>query len=108
MYRYLAPLILTFGILSDVVCLGSDLEGPDMMGLVKRASCVVPHTDGADDSPAIMEVFGRCNVDSTIVFSKGVDYNVWTPVKWFGLSGYYSLWHDSSLSPLARVARLMF
>ncbi|KIM28546.1 glycoside hydrolase family 28 protein [Serendipita vermifera MAFF 305830] len=49
-------------------------------------NCIVPHTPNADDSPAIMEVFGRCSVNKTIVFSAGVAYNAWTPMRWTGLS----------------------
>ncbi|KAG8808731.1 hypothetical protein FRC17_003805 [Serendipita sp. 399] len=49
-------------------------------------NCVVPHTANADDSPAIMEVFTRCNVNSTITFKAGVEYNAWSPMKWFNLT----------------------
>jgi hypothetical protein len=56
------------------------------------SNCVVPHTPNADDSPAIMEVFGRCNANSTIVFSAGVEYNAWTPMRWTNLCAYY-VWH---------------
>ncbi|KAG8818553.1 hypothetical protein FRC18_012428 [Serendipita sp. 400] len=48
--------------------------------------CVVPHTADVDDSPAIMEVFTRCNVNSTITFKAGVEYNAWSPMKWFNLT----------------------
>lgn len=54
--------------------------------LSAHSDCVVPHTPNEDDSPAIMEVFRRCNVDSTITFSRGVAYNAWTPMKWQNLS----------------------
>lgn len=51
-----------------------------------RKNCYVPHTDGVDDSPAIMEVFGRCNVDSNIIFNTNIIYNAWSPMKWFNLT----------------------
>lgn len=46
-----------------------------------RQRCVVPSTNGtASDSPAIQDVFDRCSKDSTILFEKGVDYNVFEPI----------------------------
>ena len=50
-------------------------------------TCTVPHGNG-DDSPAIMKAFQDCKTDSTIVFSKGVKYNAWSPMSWSGLSAW--------------------
>ena len=43
----------------------------------------VPHTDGQDDTPAITTAFaaGRLSANTTILFKKGVTYNIFTPIK---------------------------
>ncbi|KAF4611612.1 hypothetical protein D9613_004513 [Agrocybe pediades] len=41
----------------------------------------VPHTDGQDDTPALMAALPDYTSDSTILFKKGVNYNIFTPVK---------------------------
>jgi len=41
----------------------------------------VSHTDGQDDTPALMSALPNYSSDSTIVFKKGVTYNIFTPVK---------------------------
>jgi hypothetical protein len=40
----------------------------------------------ADDSPAIASAFAKCATDSVIIFSEGVDYNVFTPISATNLS----------------------
>ena len=46
-----------------------------------RKTCVVPSSNGTEsDSPAIQETFDRCSKDSTILFEKNVDYNVFEPI----------------------------
>ena len=44
---------------------------------------VVPHTDGADDSPALLAALatGNYSTNATILFQKGKHYNIWTPIK---------------------------
>lgn len=43
---------------------------------------VVPHTDGADDTPALSAALasGNYSANSTILFKKGVYYNILTPI----------------------------
>jgi hypothetical protein len=43
---------------------------------------VVPHTDGADDTVALMQAFktGQYSSNATILFEKGVHYNIFTPI----------------------------
>jgi hypothetical protein len=53
--------------------------------------CIIPSqyksTHGkASDSPAIEEVFARCSENSEIIFSEGVEYNVFSPLKATNLS----------------------
>lgn len=44
-------------------------------------TCVVPATNGTkSDAAAIANVFAQCAEDSTILFEKGYDYNVYEPV----------------------------
>ncbi|KAH8891176.1 exo-polygalacturonase [Thozetella sp. PMI_491] len=48
--------------------------------------CIVPSqykcSNGkASDSPAISDTFARCSKDSEIIFSAGVEYNVFSPIK---------------------------
>ena len=40
-----------------------------------------------DDSPAIAAAFAQCANSGTVVFSEGVDYNVFTPISATNLSG---------------------
>jgi hypothetical protein len=41
----------------------------------------VPHVDGQDDTPALLAVLPDYAENSTILFKKGVHYNIWTPIK---------------------------
>lgn len=41
---------------------------------------VVPHTDGKDDSPGLNAALANFTTDSTILFQKGVKYNIFTPI----------------------------
>lgn len=43
---------------------------------------VVPHTAGADDTPALAAAFatGNYSANATILFQKGVTYNIFTPI----------------------------
>ncbi|KZV83749.1 pectin lyase-like protein [Exidia glandulosa HHB12029] len=40
----------------------------------------VPHTPGADDSPAVIAALANFTANSTILFKSGVTYNIWTPI----------------------------
>jgi len=53
------------------------------VGLVQAQwkTFVVPHVDGQDDSPALQAVLPDYSVNSTILFKKGVHYNIFTPLK---------------------------
>lgn len=44
---------------------------------------VVPHVNGADDTPALTAALatGTYSNNATILFKKGVYYNIWTPIK---------------------------
>lgn len=51
----------------------------------RHRACVIPSkyasSNGtADDSPAIASAFARCSTNAVIVFSEGVDYNVFVPI----------------------------
>lgn len=41
----------------------------------------VPHVDCQDDTPTLLAALPEYTLDSTILFKKGVHYNIWTPVK---------------------------
>lgn len=43
----------------------------------------VPHTDGHDDTPALAAALATGNYSSnaSILFKKGITYNIWTPIK---------------------------
>ncbi|KAF9469492.1 pectin lyase-like protein [Collybia nuda] len=41
---------------------------------------VVPHTNGQDDSPGLNAALANFTTDSTILFKKGIKYNVFTPI----------------------------
>ena len=47
--------------------------------------CVIPHSPGKDDSPAILATFQKCAKDSTIEFAEPIEYNMWTPLSLVGL-----------------------
>ncbi|KAG8732497.1 hypothetical protein FRC10_000888 [Ceratobasidium sp. 414] len=55
-------------------------------GSSSKKTCVVKHTKNADDSPAILDAFSKCQKNGNVVFSKGVTYNAWTPFAVFNLS----------------------
>ncbi|KAG7451868.1 pectin lyase-like protein [Guyanagaster necrorhizus] len=42
---------------------------------------VVPHTDGQDDTPGLTGALANFTSNSTILFQKGVTYNIFTPVE---------------------------
>ncbi|PVF94155.1 pectin lyase-like protein [Serendipita vermifera] len=69
-----------WSLLTSLVLLGVNLANAGSSS--SNNNCVVPHTNGVDDTPAIMEVVNRCSVNSTITFSKGVKYNTWSPMTW--------------------------
>lgn len=49
--------------------------------------CTVSSSNGtADDTPAALKAFAECATDSIIVFDKGVDYNIFTPISATNLS----------------------
>lgn len=41
---------------------------------------VVPHTDDADDTPALMAAISDYTSDASIVFEANTTYNVWSPI----------------------------
>ncbi|KAI0652589.1 pectin lyase fold/virulence factor [Trametes meyenii] len=43
---------------------------------------VVPHTDGQDDTPGLLTALetGNYSTDATVLFAKGVSYNIFTPI----------------------------
>ncbi|KAG1742701.1 glycoside hydrolase family 28 protein [Suillus paluster] len=41
---------------------------------------VVPHTEGADDTPALMAAVSNYASDASIVFGSNTIYNVWSPI----------------------------
>ncbi|KAG6818284.1 hypothetical protein H0H93_006287 [Arthromyces matolae] len=42
---------------------------------------VVPHVDGEDDMPGLVQAIGNYTANSTILFEKGVHYNIFSPIK---------------------------
>ena len=52
-----------------------------LSGASARTTFTVPHSNGADDVPALMAAIGNYTSDASIVFKKGVTYNIWTPIK---------------------------
>lgn len=57
----------------------------------QRTQCVVKSQykcsgGKSSDSPAIEEAFKKCAKDAEVVFSEGVEYNVFSPLKVCGLS----------------------
>jgi hypothetical protein len=41
---------------------------------------VVPHTENADDTPALMAAVSSYMSDTSIVFESNTTYNVWSPI----------------------------
>ncbi|KAI9695474.1 MAG: hypothetical protein M1820_008576 [Bogoriella megaspora] len=69
----------------------SELYTPVAAASPRSKTCVVPSSFEAsngtiDDSPAIASAFIECSQDATIVFSEGVNYNVFQPLKATNLS----------------------
>ncbi|PFH47436.1 glycoside hydrolase family 28 protein [Amanita thiersii Skay4041] len=46
---------------------------------VKGAECTVSHSNGSDDSPAILQAFKMCATDSMITFERA-NYSAYTPI----------------------------
>lgn len=42
---------------------------------------VVPHSPGQDDTPALVAALPTLVANSSIVFQKGITYNIFTPIK---------------------------
>lgn len=42
---------------------------------------VVPHSPGHDDTPGLVAALPRFSSNATILFSKGVIYNIFTPIR---------------------------
>lgn len=42
---------------------------------------VVPHAAGQDDTPGLAAALAAYSSDSTILFQRGVTYNIFTPIK---------------------------
>ena len=42
---------------------------------------VVPHTNGRDDMPGLVAAIGNYSINSTILYQKGINYNIFTPIK---------------------------
>jgi hypothetical protein len=53
--------------------------------LVVAKECTVVHTDGQDDSPAILSAFQECAQDSVITF-EAKNYSAYTPMTLSNLS----------------------
>lgn len=54
---------------------------------IKCTTCIIPSSNGTeDDSPAISKALATCAKNATIVFSEGVDYNIYTPIRATNLS----------------------
>ena len=41
---------------------------------------IVPHSDGGDDTPGLLSAIGNYTTDSTILFEKGITYNIFSPI----------------------------
>lgn len=61
-----------------------------------RKTLVVPHTAGRDDTPALMGVLAHFSSDSTILFKKGITYNIFTPIK-FPILHNVEIWIEGNL-----------
>lgn len=57
-----------------------------LIGFSVIPSKYISSNGSADDSPAVAAAFARCSSDSVIVFSEGVDYNIFTPISAKNLS----------------------
>jgi hypothetical protein len=42
---------------------------------------IVPHSPGQDDTPALVEALPNLAANSSIVFKKGITYNIFTPIE---------------------------
>ncbi|KAG5649170.1 hypothetical protein H0H81_005721, partial [Sphagnurus paluster] len=49
--------------------------------LVAAWQFTVPHIDGQDNTPGLLTALGNYTTDSTILFEKGIKYNIFTPIK---------------------------
>jgi len=47
---------------------------------------LVQHSPGQDDTPALMKALSDLAEDSSIIFQKGVTYNIFTPIKFPALN----------------------
>lgn len=57
----------------------------------RTKACVIPSkylssNASADDSPAVAAALAKCSSNSVIIFSEGVDYNIFTPISATNLS----------------------
>ncbi|KIK71449.1 glycoside hydrolase family 28 protein [Collybiopsis luxurians FD-317 M1] len=67
--------MLSFGLILSLFVLQNAL-------LVKSWSTfVVPHAPGKDDTPALTAALKKFSTNSTILFEKGITYNIFTPIK---------------------------
>ncbi|KAJ7511789.1 pectin lyase fold/virulence factor [Mycena galericulata] len=57
----------------------------------------VPHLPGADDTPGLLALVTNHSSDATIVFSKGVTYNIFTAVK-FPVLTNVEIWIEGNLT----------
>ncbi|KZT68965.1 glycoside hydrolase family 28 protein [Daedalea quercina L-15889] len=88
------PKCLTVPLLFAATLISSAFSTRSIGDLVSQSRsyvCVIPSSYAssngtADDSPAIQATFTKCAQDSVIVFSEGVDYNVFSPVTATNLS----------------------
>jgi len=46
----------------------------------------VPHSPGKDDTPAVLAAFPDFAANATILFKKGLTYNIFTPIKFPSLN----------------------
>ncbi|KAG6919078.1 hypothetical protein DXG01_009331 [Tephrocybe rancida] len=47
---------------------------------------VVPHADGQDDMPGLVAAIGNYSTNSTVLFQQGVNYNIFSPIKFPALN----------------------
>ncbi|KAH7874319.1 uncharacterized protein C8R40DRAFT_1171429 [Lentinula edodes] len=49
--------------------------------VVSWSTFIVSHTAGQDDTPALTAAIANYSSNSTILFQKGITYNIFTPIK---------------------------
>lgn len=71
---------ILFACISTVFSTTVSKTGPPSQ-LTTTKTFVVPHVPGQDDTPGLAAVLSNYSTNATILFQKGITYNIFTPIK---------------------------